>query len=184
MPRKFRSLRRGTALNRSERKEFGPIQIMVIGLNDLSVQGDIVSELRHLRDLEIIRLVDLVVVAKQNDGELVGVKVVDSAEKSTDKKSTEKFRGIAAELVGLGAVGKHEDTARVGGFQGDDQTWSVAETIPAGSIAVVALIEHRWAIPARDSIERLGGSTLADGWLEPEDLAYYEAMAAASKDRP
>ena len=46
--------------------------------------------------------------------------------------------------------------------------WSIADVIPAGSTAAVALLEHRWAIPIRDAISEAGGVPLADTWLHPE----------------
>jgi hypothetical protein len=36
--------------------------------------------------------------------------------------------------------------------------------------AVVAVLEHTWAIPLRDAIRGAGGFPLADSWLHPEDL--------------
>jgi hypothetical protein len=42
--------------------------------------------------------------------------------------------------------------------------------VVAGTMAVVALLEHRWAIPLRDAVRRVGGVTLADAWIHPEDL--------------
>ena len=50
-----------------------------------------------------------------------------------------------------------------------DQRPSVVDAIPADAICVVALIEHRWAIPLRDAIHTTGGRTLADAWIRPDD---------------
>jgi hypothetical protein len=55
-------------------------------------------------------------------------------------------------------------------------TWAVADAIPVGTMAVVALIEHRWAIPLRDSVRRVGGVTLADAWIDPEDLVALDLL--------
>ena len=54
-------------------------------------------------------------------------------------------------------------------FAGDQGTWSVVDVIPQGEMCVVALIEHRWAIPLRDAIYKTGGRTLADAWIHPDD---------------
>ena len=71
MPKKIPALHRGVALSRSERKQIGPIQIAVIGFDDLKFEGDILPELKRLSDLDVIRLVDMVVVTKSPSGELV-----------------------------------------------------------------------------------------------------------------
>ena len=41
-----------------------------------------------------------------------------------------------------------------------DDVWYLADEIPPGTSAGIALLEHRWAIPLRDAIERAGG----DSW--------------------
>ena len=43
------------------------------------------------------------------------------------------------------------------------------------------LLEHRWAIPLRDAVQRSGGETLADAWVHPDDLTFYGAMAAVAQ---
>jgi uncharacterized membrane protein len=183
----MRALRRGTALTRAEKKELGPVQIMVLGFDDLSLQDGIVSQLSRLRKLEIVRLVDMVVVTKTDSGELVGVNATD-----LNKTESAQFRGIAAALVGLDSAAEGiQAGARAGsegggvgearGFLGDERTWSVADAIPAGHLAVVALLEHRWAIPLRDAVQRSGGETLADAWVHPDDLTFYGAMAAVTQ---
>jgi hypothetical protein len=70
-------------------------------------------------------------------------------------------------------------------FFGDNEVWYLADAVPEGSSAAVALIEHRWAIPLRDKIVEAGGVALADEWIHPADLVAIGAaasMAAASAD--
>ena len=52
----------------------------------------------------------------------------------------------------------------------EDEVWYLADAIPMGGTAGVALLEHRWAIPLRDAIEEAGGAVLADEWVHPADL--------------
>ena len=180
----MRVLRRGTALTRAERKELGPVQIIVLGFDDLNLEDSILPELRRLRHLEIVRLVDMVVVTKSESGDLVGVKAKDLTQKESSQ-----LAGIASALVGLGSAAKGiEAGARAGGdageahgFLGDERTWSVADAIPAGTLAVVVLLEHRWAIPVRDAVQRAGGTMLADAWVHPDDLAFYGGIAAVAQ---
>jgi uncharacterized membrane protein len=154
-------------------EEFGPVQIMVVGFRETNFQGEVMAELKRLREADIVRLVDLVVVSKDTAGEIVGVEMSDlSPEESAE------LGAIAGALVGLGMDG--EDGAEAGalagaeaaedGLIGDEEMWSIADAIPVGTTAAVALIEHRWAIPLRDAIRKAGGVPLADSWLHPEDL--------------
>jgi uncharacterized membrane protein len=157
-------------------EEFGPVQILVVGFETADLKGEILPELQRLKEHDIARLVDLVVVAKDDDGEIVGVELSDL----TPEQSAE-FGAIAGALVGLGAEGEEGIEAGAvagaeaaieseGEFLGDEVLWSIADTIPAGTTAAVALIEHRWAIPLRDAIRGAGGIVLADSWIHPEDL--------------
>jgi len=77
MPGSRRPLRRGVALTKEETAEYGPVQIIVIGFENPDPRGEILAELDRLRKLEVVRLVDLVVVAKDTDGELAQVQVSD-----------------------------------------------------------------------------------------------------------
>jgi uncharacterized membrane protein len=153
--------------------EFGPVQMLVVGFDDANFQGEILPELRRLRERDVIRLIDLVVGEKDAAGDITSVEVSDLSE-----EEAAEFGAIAGALVGLGADGGEgmEEGAIAGaeaaeeGVFGDELVWSVADAIPFGSTAAVALIEHRWAIPLRDAIRRAGGVTTADAWVHPEDL--------------
>ena len=59
-----------------------------------------------------------------------------------------------------------------------DEVWYLADAIPNGTSAAIALIEHRWAIPLRDKIVRAGGVALADEWIHPSDLVAIGVAAA------
>ena len=98
-----------------------------------------------------------------------------------------EFGALAGALVGLGAAG--EEGAEEGAVAGavamedgkafkDEDVWYVADAIPPGTSAGIALIEHRWAVPLREAIERAGGMPLADEWVHPSDLVAAGAVAA------
>jgi uncharacterized membrane protein len=162
--------------------EFGPVQVMVVGFEHPKFEGEVLPELRRLKDLGMIRLVDLMVVAKDHADNVAAVELSDL---TPDESS--QFGALVGALIGLGADGL--DGAAEGaiagaesgvGFRGDETAWSIADAIPAGTTAAVALIEHRWAIPLRDAIRRAGGVPLVDTWIHPEDLVMYGALAASA----
>jgi hypothetical protein len=125
-----------------------------------------------LSELDIIRLVDMVIVAKSGSGELVRVQ-----SGSLSENEVARLGSIPELLVGLttGDVDEADDAdagaeptdLRV--FAGDQSTWSVVDAVPSNAMCVTALIEHRWAIPLRDAIRKTGGRTLADAWIHPDD---------------
>ena len=152
----------------------GPVQMLVVGFEGPEFKGEILEELTRLKDEDIIRLIDLVVVKKDDEG---NVETLHSSDLSGNEAL--EFGAVAGALIGLGTAG--EEGAEVGALAGaeamedgqafdDDQVWYAADAIPNGTAAGIALIEHRWAIPLRDAIVRAGGIPLIDEWIHATDL--------------
>jgi uncharacterized membrane protein len=169
----------------SEIPDFGPIQMLVVGFDDPAFTGEILPELARLKDEDVIRLVDLLVVSKSSDGE---VEVLQHSDLSTEEAET--FGALVGALIGLGTG--DEETAELTALAGaaaladgrvfdDSDVWYVTDAIPNGSTAAIALLEHRWAIPLRNSIVRAGGVALADEWIHPSDLIAIGMAAAESQ---
>jgi hypothetical protein len=129
----------------------GPVQMLVIGFEGGEFRGEIAAELERLRDDDTIRVLDLVVVAKDADGNV---------------SAAEGEAGLALRLLDV----TDADLAHLAEADTAD-LWEATEAIPPGGAAAVVLIEHRWAIPLRDAIANAGGVPLADAWLAPEDVA-------------
>jgi uncharacterized membrane protein len=170
-------------------EEFGPVQILVIGFEDGRFSGAILEELRRLREHDVVRLVDLLFVTKGPDGEIAALERSDLTE-----GEFQDLGALADALVGLGAAGAvglelgaaaGAEAAGAGTVFDQEEVWEVADAIPAGSSAALALLEHRWAIPLRDAIADAGGVTVADEWVHPMDLvaagAALDAQQAQSR---
>jgi uncharacterized membrane protein len=149
----------------------GPVQMLVLGFSEPEFTGKIAAELDRLREHEFVRVVDALVVNKDDNGEITALQVSDLS-----PAEAMEMGAIAGALVGLGA-GDAEAGAEAGAAEGadghlipDEEAWFVADTIPNGSAAAILLLEHRWAIPFRDSIVDAGGVALADEWIHPVDL--------------
>ena len=165
--------------------EFGPVQMLVVGFEHGKFEGEILAELKRLREQDIIRLVDLLFVAKDEQGDIAELEHSDlSVEEAME------FGALAGALLGLGAAG--EEGAEAGAIAGaeagadgsvladDGDVWYLADSIPPGASAAIALIEHRWAIPLREAIQTAGGEALVDTWVHPQDLV----AAGAAAGRP
>jgi uncharacterized membrane protein len=166
----------------------GPVQMLVLGFEGDHFTGEILPELRRLKDADVIRMIDLLFVRKDAQGELDGMHVSDL---SPDEAM--EFGALAGALVGLGAEGEEgfEAGAELGAAAledghaiSDEEVWHVADAIPPGSAAAVALIEHRWAIPFRDAVVRAGGVALVDEWIHAGDLLAAGQRVAAGADTP
>ena len=120
-------------------EEFGPVQIMVVGFEEPNFTGEILSELRRLKEAELVRVVDLIVVAKDTAGEIASVEVSDLSD-----EERMRFGAIAGALVGLGMEGDEEGLeagalagaeAAEEGLLGEEAVWSIADVIPMGTTA-------------------------------------------------
>ena len=152
----------------------GPVQVLVVGFGeDANFTGKGLEELMRLREHDIVRVVDLLLVKKNADGTIERVEITDSDELT-------EMGAFAGALIGLGAAGEEgvvegaivgaEAAAERGSAFDDQEVWYIAEAIPEGMIAAVAVLEHRWAIPLRDAITDAGGVALVDRWIHPQDL--------------
>jgi uncharacterized membrane protein len=152
----------------------GPVQMLVVGFEEPSFTGKILPELKRLHELDVVRLIDLLVVQKDDAGE------IDVYQQSDlDQDEATQFGALVGALIGLG-TGSAEEVERAADagaaaledrhVMDEDTAWYVADTIPKGTAAAIALIEHRWAIPLRSKIADAGGFALADEWIHPADL--------------
>ena len=151
----------------------GPVQLLVVSFDEPRFTGEIVEELRRLRENDVIRLIDALVVQKGEDGSLAAVQWSDLS-----IGEAEEMGATVGALIGLGLDGEAgmEAGALAGAEAGadghlidEDEAWDIADSIPIGSAAAIALVEHLWATPLRDAIARAGG--VAGGeWVHPLDL--------------
>jgi uncharacterized membrane protein len=140
----------------------GPVQVLVVGFDESSFSGAALEELERLRDAGIVRLIDLLVVTRREDGELTTLDPPASVAPGAGE--------VAAAL--LGAAGNDD------GGEPDGATWSLADAVPPGATAAVALIEHLWAAPLLQAIDGAGGRMLEETWLAAGDVEALEALLA------
>ena len=150
----------------------GPVQVLVVGFDQPTFSGEVLAELARLREAGIVRLIDVLLVSRSQDGTLQTLEPPD---------------GFAAELGGIAAevLGQPEDAGTEVASVAVDQDvtksesasmWSLADAIPVGRTAAVALIEHLWAAPLGAAIQRAGGTPLEETWLARPDVELLETL--------
>jgi hypothetical protein len=146
----------------------GPVQVLVVGFDRPTFSGEVLAEFTRLRDAGIVRLIDLLVVSRTEEGAFETLALPEGVEAD--------FGDLAASVLGQSedSAEADEDTAGDGAVP----TWSLADAIPVGGTAAVALIEHTWAAPLSAAIQRAGGSLLDETWLAPEDRKLLDDLIA------
>ena len=140
----------------------GPVQLLVVGFDRPDFRGEVLAELERLRESDVVRVIDLLVVHKGADGVVQRLHHSDLTAGEADGVGA-----VVGALIGLDAT---RDEADGGHLLAEDGFWSLDEAIANDSAAAIALVEHRWAIGVRDAIRTAGGVPVADAWIHPADL--------------
>ena len=146
----------------------GPVQVLVVGFDQPTFSGEVLAEFTRLREAGLVRLIDVLLVSRSEDGTL------DTLEAS--EAAVADLGGLAAEVLGQpeGASDGDSDPSEID----TAAMWSLADAVPVGGTAAVALIEHVWAAPLSAAIQRAGGTLLEETWLAREDRELLETLTA------
>ncbi len=139
--------------------ELGPVDYLIVEFpaGQQNFTGEGADELLKLHDAGIIRLMDLVIMIKAEDGS------VDAMELS-DVPDLGDFTRIEAELAETLAA---------------DDVIELASVMEPGSVAAAIVYENLWAAPFASALRRAGARLVADGRIPTQDLiAAVEADAA------
>ena len=164
---------------------YGPVQLVVIGLDNEKLKGQIARELHRASEKGDIRVLDALAIQKTEDGTVMSLG-------ATDLKPDERveYGAIIGGLLGLGATGTEEGLeagAEMGaeafannnfGLSGKD-VQAIAADIPPGKTVLMVLFEHRWAIALKEALLKAGGFVIAQGMVQPESLMAFGANLAA-----
>jgi uncharacterized membrane protein len=165
---------------------YGPVQLLVVGLPNDRMKGDVARELQAASQSGAIRVLDALAILKTPDGKVISLGASDL---SPDERAA--FGSLVGALLGFGALGTLAGV-EAGGELGaaafaqqnfglsQEDIQGIAKGIPPGKTAVMVLIEHRWAVPLKEAFERAGGVMLAQGMVRPETLIGVGANLAAS----
>ena len=127
----------------------GPVQVLVVGFEAPSFSGEVLAELTRLRERAVVGLVDVLLVERGEDGTFETLEPPPGSDPDLGQ--------IVAEVLGGGE--------EIDGGQAPGETWSLADAVPPGGVAAVALIEHLWAQPLLAAIGRAAGRPLGEMWL-------------------
>ena len=140
--------------------ELGPVELLFVEFPGNQFTGEIIPALSELVEQGTIRVIDLVFVAKDGDGNAVGIELEE-----LDDDFRENFNSVVTELEGLIAEEDIED---------------LAAALEPNSSAGILLFENTWAKRFRDAVAGSGGELVARIPIPPEAMAEVIAANAAS----
>ena len=139
----------------------GPLEYLVVGFEGNRFTGQILSELRAARDKGIIRVVDLLVIKKDDQGNVTALELSDlSGEEAA------QLGPLAGDIMGLLS---HEDIEQA------------AANLPNNCAAGLLLFEHTWAIGLKEAIKNAGAVAITGGFVSPDAVAELEEELEAEK---
>jgi uncharacterized membrane protein len=125
----------------------GPVEYLVLGFPGNQFTGAIAPALADLTQNGTIRILDLVFIAKDTDGEVVAVEIEEHSDSAA-------FMALEGEI---------------GGLISPDDIEHAAEALQPGSSAALLIWEDTWAAPLADALRESGG-VLIEGGRIPHDL--------------
>ncbi len=118
-------------------REFGPMELIVLGFSGNGFNGDIAATLHDLVSRGIVRIIDLAVVMKDADG---NVAILEMQELSVE---------LAAALAIL--------NGEVTGLLSEADLMEIADSLGPQETEAVFLVEHVWATEFSAAVRAAGG---------------------------
>ena len=152
----------------------GPIQMITLAFPGNLYRGEILPELDRLKGAGIVRVIDMLIVRKDTQGNVMVATASDlDFEEATALGSyfgaLAGFATSGPEGVERGAIAGAAELAD-GHIFDEDDVFRVTQALKPETTAVIVLFEHVWAKTLFEAVERAGGVELMNEWLRPETI--------------
>jgi uncharacterized membrane protein len=142
----------------AEVPEMGPIDYLLVEWPGRQPNGEVAPHLVDLVDRGLIRILDLVFIAKDEDGNVAALELADLGGEVTELAV---FEGASSGLLG------------------DDDLEQAGDVLEPGTSAALLVFENTWAAPFVGAVRRSGGELVASGRIPAEEvLAALDAAEA------
>ena len=130
--------------------ELGPVDFVIIEFpaGEANFTGEAADELAALIEAGTIRLVDLLILTKDDDGNVDAVELADLDDLGP-------FEALEAELAE---------------FLAEDDVEHLAAAMEPGSVAGVIVYENLWVAPFASAARRAGGQLIANGRIPAQAI--------------
>ncbi len=137
----------------------GPLEYVMVAIEGNRFSGQILAELRAAQEKGIIRVIDLLVIKKDEQGNVMVLELSDLSE-----EEGRPFGFLAGNMLSI--------------FEPDDVEATVSQ-IPNNSAAGLLLVEQTWAIPLKEAILYAGAVAFTGGLVAREVVQSIEAEIEA-----
>ncbi len=147
-------------MSTTETEAHGPIDFVLLEFPTAQLTGEAAPALLDLVERGVIRLLDLLVISKGEDGTVEGVELTDPA--------------------GPGAGLAYFASAR-SGLLGEDDVNEAGAAMTPGTVAALIVYENAWAAPFVGAVRNSGGEVVASARIPAADvMAALDALEAAT----
>jgi hypothetical protein len=152
----------------------GPVEILVVDFDGNHFRGELLPELERLKESDIVRLVDLLVIRKDRSGAVMIATATDLG--------LEEILAFGAKIGAIAGSAIAEDDDDVQGALAalamnstghvfdEGEAQKLAQQLPNGFATAVVILEHRWALPLHGAIARAGGQIISEEWISDQRL--------------
>jgi uncharacterized membrane protein len=126
-------------------EEMGPIDYILVEWTGQQPNGEVAPHLMDLVDRGLIRIIDLVFLAKDEEGIVRGLEIGETADLAV-------FKGAASGLIA------------------DDDIEQAGEAMEPGTSAALLVYENAWAAPFAVAVRRSGGQLVSSGRIPIQSL--------------
>ena len=152
-----------------------PLQVIALSFSrDAGSEDRILAEVDRLRGRGVLRLLDMVFVAKSQDGMIERLTIGDD----------EDFGSLLAAVVPVANGDRPAVPASADGSAAFDRAdaRALADSLEPGTALAFLLVEHYWAAPLFDAIAETGGTLIGEGFLTSETGLVVGAEVAAMEE--
>jgi hypothetical protein len=136
---------------------FGPLEYIAIGFPGNKFSGEIIPAIKELQDAGTIRVLDLVIISKDANGDVTAIELSEASPEQ------------AAVLATLGIESRN--------LLGQEDVDEIGEALDPNSTAGLMIWENVWAARFAQAVRNADGVLVANGRI-PAELV--EDVAAAS----
>jgi len=153
----------------------GPLQVIAVSFSSASdFQARVLTEVDRLQGRGVLRLLDVIFVAKNEDGTIEPL-VVGGHD--------DDLGALLSSILPLGGGGHVEPTGDAGSTgSAMADAWALAESLLPGTALALLLVEHGWAQALFEAVSESGGGLLGEGFLSAEAGLVVGAEVAALEE--